>query len=84
MKIKATEDNIFVHPLPVEEGKVYVPPAFARKTQESLLGVVVAVGPDGQINVGDTILFYRYQDNSIEVNGQFVLIIKPHSLLAIK
>lgn len=84
MRIVATEDNIFVHPLPAEEGKVYVPPVFARKNQESILGVVVAVGPDGRISVGDTVLFYKYQDNGIEVNGQFLYIIKPMSLLAIK
>jgi len=84
MKIIATEDNIFVHPLPAEEGKVYVPPVFQRKNQESLLGVVIAMGPEGKINVGDVILFYKYQDNGIEVNGQFLFIIKPHSLVAIK
>lgn len=84
MKIIATEDNIFVHPLPAEEGKVYVPPVFQRKNKESLLGVVVAVGPEGKINVGDTVLFTKYQDNGIEVDGQFLYIIKPMSLLAIK
>lgn len=84
MRIIATEDNIFVHPLPAEEGKVYVPPVFQRKNKESLLGVVVAVGPEGKINVGDTVLFTKYQDNGIEVDGQFLYIIKPMSLLAIK
>lgn len=84
MKIVATEDNIFVHPLPAEQGGVYVPPVFQRKNQESLLGVVVAVGPEGRVEVGTQVVFFKYQDNGIEIDGQFLLIIKPMSLLAIK
>lgn len=84
MTLEATEDNIFVSPLPAEEGKIHIPPVFQRRNQESLIGVVGYVGPDGKIGVGETVVFYKYQDNGIEINGELFYIIKPMSLLAIK
>lgn len=84
MKLKVTEDNIFVKLLKEKDGVVHIPPVFRRKNQLALEGKVILAGPAANVKVGDQIIFHKLQENQILLNGDELLMIKPYSILAIK
>lgn len=84
MGMTATFDNIFVEPLVEKDGNVIVPPMFRRKHMNVMKGVTVKCGPDALVGENETILFNKWQDNIVEVDGKKMLIIKPYHILAIK
>ncbi len=84
MRIEACADNIFVKVIEEKDGDLHIPPVFRRKNQPALHGVVIACGPTSRVQEKDEILFHKWEDNTIILNHETMVIIKPHSILAIK
>lgn len=84
MRVEAREDNIFVKIIEEKDGDLHIPPGFRRRNQPALRGTVEVAGPDAKVAVGDELIFHKWEDNELVYKGNKVLIIKPHSILAIK
>jgi len=80
----ATHDNIFVEPFIEKEGEVFVPPIFRRRHQMVMKGKTVHCGPNAIISEGETVLFSKWADNEITLEGKKLLMIKPYHILAIQ
>jgi hypothetical protein len=79
----ATFDNIFVEPAIEKEGDVFVPPMFRRKYKNVMRGTTVKCGPLSNVAENETILFSKWQDNFVEIDGKQLLLIKPQHIFAI-
>lgn len=84
MRIEATADNIFVRPQDETAGPIFIPPVFRRRHATAFRGVVVEAGPDALVNAGDNIVFNKWEDNPIVLNGNKVFTIKPSSIIAVE
>ena len=81
--MKALADTVFVRPTFVEKeresGLVIPDAAQERPTQ----GVVVSAGERASVKDGDVVLFSRYAGQDIEIDGERLVILKSHDLLAV-
>lgn len=84
MKVIPTLDNIYVRPLEDVSGAAYIPPNFRRKNQTVVKGEAVLCGPNAIVTEGDVLVLNKWEDNKINLNGEDLLIIKPHSIIAVK
>ncbi|MDX1981272.1 MAG: co-chaperone GroES [Bryobacteraceae bacterium] len=93
MNVRPLHDNVLVQRLEENEsmiGGIYIPDSAKEKPQQ---GKVVRVGPgrvrkDGmrnpvEVQEGDRILFGKYGGNEIKIDGQELLILAEHEILAI-
>lgn len=74
---------IFVTPIQ-QESRIILPPIFQKAMNTVQRGMVKACGPKSHVNVGETIVFDKWQDNAIKIEGQEMLIIKPNSVIAVE
>ena len=81
--MKALGDAVFVKPHSTEQTRdsgLVIPDAAQEKATQ---GVVVAAGPKAPVTSGVTVLFSRYAGQEIEVDGENLLMMKAHDLLAV-
>ena len=85
-KIQPLGDNVLVEPVSQEEkteSGIYLPETVeGDKPQE---GIVVAVGDDDKIKVrvGDKVIFKKYAETEVKVDGKEYYIIKNEDILAV-
>ena len=81
--MKALGDTVFVRPAHIEKeresGLVIPDTAAERPTQ----GVVVSAGERAPVTPGDSVLFSRYAGQDIDIDGERLVIVKSHDLLAV-
>lgn len=83
MTLDVHRNYILVKPI-IEETKLILPPMFKAKMDTVKRGIVRACGPQSHVNVGETIVFDKWQDNTILINGEQVFIIQPNSVIAVE
>lgn len=81
--MQAFKNFIFIKELP-SESKLILPPVFQKQAQEVKRGIVKACGPKSHVNAGETIVFSKWEDNTVRINGEDLLIIKPNSVFAVE
>lgn len=88
MKIKLLHDNILLVPHSPEEKKksFIIIPEGANKDKPEM-AKVVSLGKDIDseelgLNVGDTVIYTRYQPAEVKLDGVDYLIAKPEDILA--
>lgn len=84
MTLNVHRNYIFVKPIVEIHSKLILPPVFQRNMETVQRGVVKACGPQSHVQVGETIVFDKWQDNGIELNGDKLLVIQPHSVIAVE
>lgn len=84
MRLLPAADNIYVKPLEEKQGAVFVPPVFRRKNSTALRGVVKFAGPRSLVAVDDCLLFNKWEDNEVEVNGEKLLLINKAAIIAVE
>lgn len=57
---------------------------FKKNMETVRRGVVRACGPLSHVNVGETIVFDKWQNNGIQYKGEKLLIIQPHSVITVE
>ncbi len=93
MRLIPLDEKVVVKPIDPEErtaGGIVLPDAAQEKPQQ---GRVLSVGdgcrlPDGtrakpQVSEGDRILFQRYAGTNVVVDGEELLILSEHDILAV-
>lgn len=83
MTLDVHRNFIFVKPI-VEETKLILPPIFKSKMDTVKRGIVRACGPQSHVNEGETIVFDKWQDNTVLINGEQLIIIQPNSVIAVE
>ncbi len=85
--IKPLEDRIVVQPLDAEQttaSGLVIPDTAKEKPQE---GAVLAVGPgrfeNGDVKVGDVVLYSKYGGTEVKYNGDEYLVLSARDVLAI-
>ena len=81
--MKALADTVFVRPTFVEkvrESGIVIPDAAEERATQ---GVVVSAGERAPVKEGDVVLFSRYAGQDIDIDGDRLLILKAHDLLAV-
>lgn len=81
--MKALADTVFVRPTALESerasGFIIPDAAQERPTQ----GVVVSAGEKAPVKEGDSVLFSRYAGQDVEIDGEGLVLLKAHDLLAV-
>ena len=88
MNVKPLSDRVLVEPNPAEEktaGGLFIPDTAKEKP---LAGTVIAVGPGTaevkmEVAVGDQVLYGKYSDTEINIDGKDYLIMRQNDILAI-
>ena len=88
MNIKPLADRVLILPAPAEEktiGGIIIPDTAKEKP---LKGEVIAVGNGTKdeemvLKVGDTVLYGKYADTELEVEGTKYLIMRQSDVLAV-
>lgn len=85
--LKPLGENVVIQVPEAEEvtkGGIVLP---SSQQEKQKFGDVVAVGPEveenGNIKVGDSVLFKPYAGSDVEVDGEEYLIVKEEEILAI-
>lgn len=88
MKIKPLSDRVLIQPNPAEEKTAagLIIPDTAK--EKPLAGKVVAVGPGTsevkmEVKVGDQVLYGKYADTEVTVEGETYLIMRQSDIFAI-
>ena len=91
-KFRPLQDRILIKRLKTEEkttGGIFIPDSAREKQLE---GVVVAIGPGKFINnhlqklsvkIGDKVLFAKYSETEIELQGEKMILLREDDLLGI-
>lgn len=90
--LRPLSDRVVVRrmdPESISTGGIVIPDSASEKPNQ---GEVIAVGPGARLNngklapvavkVGDRVLFGKYSDNVIDINGEEVLVLKESDILA--
>lgn len=88
MNVKPLADRVIIRPAQAEEvtaAGIIIPDSAKEKP---LKGTVIAVGPGTKDEVmelkdGDTVLYGKYADTELEIEGDKVLIMRQSEVLAI-
>jgi chaperonin GroES len=93
MKIKPLEDRVVVKPAPADEkvqGGIIIPDTAKEKPQK---GEVMAVGPGKvsdtgvkipiTVKVGDMVLYGKYSETEVTIDGEEYLIVSESDILAV-
>ena len=88
IKIKPLADRVLVEPMEAEEttaSGIIIPDTAKEKPQK---GTVVAVGPGTsdekmEVKKGDVVLYGKYSDTDLAIDGNDFLIMKQADILAI-
>ena len=87
MKIKPLDDRVLLEPMPAEEktsSGLIIPDTAKEKPR---VGVVIAVGTDEdlreKIKEGNKVLFAKYGEDEIEMNGKEYRILQRSDILAV-
>lgn len=84
MTFKVHRNYIFVRPIIEANSKLILPPIFRQSMETARRGVVVHAGPKAFVEPGETIVFDKWTDNPIKINGEQLLTIQPHSVIAVE
>lgn len=84
MTLEVHRNYIFVKPITEVGSKLILPPIYKKSLDTVQRGVVKACGPDSFVNPEETIVFDKWVDNSILLNGERLLIIQPNHIIAIE
>ncbi len=85
ISLKPLGDRVVIEPIEQEEktaSGIVLPDTAKEKPQQ---GKVLAVGPDveGEISVGDRVLYAKYAGTEVKVDDQEVLILSESDVLAL-
>ena len=93
MKFRPLHDRVVVKRIDAEEksaGGIIIPDTAQEKPQQ---GEVIAVGPGGRdeagklipidIEAGDRVLFGKYSDTEVKINGDEYLIMKESDIMGV-
>lgn len=85
MEFKPIGDRVLIKPdyLKTPSG-IFLPPDVKKSSHRRFFGVVKAVPPkeEGELNVGDTVLFDNYGEE-IELEGKTLLLLSPEYILLV-
>ena len=81
---KVHRNFIFVKPIDQSESKLILPPVFRQLMETVKRGVVHFAGPQAHVSPGETIVFNKWQDSDIMVNGEKLLILQPNAVIAVE
>jgi len=91
-KLSPLHDRVLIKRISIEEktkGGIFIPNSAREKPLE---GKVLAVGPGKIVNgnrelltvkIGDKILFSKYSETEIEINGEMLLLLREDDILGI-
>jgi chaperonin GroES len=91
-KLSPLHDRVLIKRINIEEktkGGIFIPNSAREKPLE---GKVLAVGPGKIVNgnrelltvkIGDKILFSKYSETEIEINGEMLLLLREDDILGI-
>ncbi len=85
ISLKPLGDRVVIEPIEQEEktaSGIVLPDTAKEKPQQ---GNVLAVGPDveGEISVGDRVLYAKYAGTEVKIDDQEVLILSESDVLAL-
>lgn len=84
MRLQVHKNFIFVKLISEVHSKLILPPVFQKRMENAQRGIVKACGPLSYVNEGEIIVFDKWADNAIELNGEKLLIIQPNAVVAVE
>jgi co-chaperonin GroES (HSP10) len=75
---------IFVKPITEPGSKLILPPIYKKNLDTVQRGVVKACGPDSFVTPEETIVFDKWVNNEVILNGERLLIIQPHHVITVE
>lgn len=83
MTITTHRNYIFLKPI-TEDSKLVLPPIFLKSLQTAQRGVVKYCGPSSFVNEGETVVFDKYTDEKVQINGEELVVAQPHQIIAVE